>query len=90
MLEWNPSVQNPRNVSVLFYKQNFTRSDAFDTVIGGDARRLPTGSNIDFLFDRRSSGLFSLLVVKFDERVICFRDTRIDSVVGVVCPSDSS
>jgi hypothetical protein len=60
-------------------------------VVGGDVRRVMIGSNIDFLFNRVSSEVFSLIIATLDEMITCFLDTitgSIDAIGG--CCSGSS
>jgi len=57
-------------------------------VIGGEGRRVMIGSNIDFLFDRVSSEVFSLIIVTLDDMITCF--TGSISVICCCCFSGSS
>jgi len=61
----------------------------FVGAIGGDARRVISGSNMDFLFDRLSSGVFSLIIATLDEIKTCFLGTTTGSIDGVCCSASS-
>jgi hypothetical protein len=52
-------------------------------VVGGDVRRVMIGSNMDFLFDRVSSEVFSLIIATLDEMITCFLDTITGSIDAI-------
>lgn len=56
----------------------------------GDVRRVIIGSYIDFLFERISSEVFSLMIAVLDEMVTCgFLDTISGSIDVVGCSRSS-